>query len=131
MIEVLHAGVSHRYLGRMLNLDKEVRVQAEFDHRRNQAWATFHKHKKVLLNKHKSLRLRFKYFDCSVTPAMLFALHAFSITNTRLLQFNILQRKMLRRIIGWRRINGESWEDRMHRMDERFSFGQFLYNYKV
>ena len=26
MIEVLRAGVSHRYLGRMLNLDKEVRV---------------------------------------------------------------------------------------------------------
>lgn len=35
-----------------------------------------------------------------------------------------LQRKMLRRIVGWRRIPGESWEDTMRRMKLRLEHAQ-------
>ena len=32
-----------------------------------------------------------------------------------------LQRKMLRRIVGWRRIDGEEWKDTMKQMNLRLS----------
>ena len=34
---------------------------------------------------------------------------------------NVLQRKMLRSIVGWVRLNGEDWSDTMRRMNHRLS----------
>ena len=38
-----------------------------------------------------------------------------------------LQRKILKRILGWRRIAGEDWNDSMLRMNQRFSRAEQLY----
>ena len=73
-IEVLHGNRRHRYLGRRLSLHRAQRVDIEFNYRKQQAWASFHKHKKVLLNQHVALGHRLKYFDACVTPTMILAL---------------------------------------------------------
>ena len=61
-VQILHDDNSYRYLGRHLSLSFEKRSDIEFKHRKDQAWAAFHKHKKTLLNAHISLRKRLKPF---------------------------------------------------------------------
>ena len=127
MVEVLHAEEAHRYLGRRLSMSASERVTTEFKFRKQQAWYAFSKHRKVLLNKHVSLKRRLQYFDACVTPTMLFALATLPLTKARLKDLDILQRKMLRRIVGWRRQENEPWEETMRRMNRRLEFGQKLH----
>ena len=83
------------------------------------AWAAFHKHSKTLLNHHIPLYLRLKYFDSLVTPRALFAAAVLQLSKSKLEAFCILQRKMVRRIVEWRRVDGESWRETMIRMNAR------------
>ena len=76
---------------------------------------------------HVSLSKRLRYFDACVTPTILFALNALPLTKTRLKSLDVLQRKMLRRIVGWRRIPHEPWRETMQRMNQRLEKAQFLY----
>ena len=76
-----------------------------------------------------SLKYRLHYFDICITPCILFALAAFPITKLRLEHLNVLQRKMLPRIIGWRRIQGEDWHDTMERMNTRMQMGYRQYQW--
>ena len=115
-VQVLYPGQVHRYLGRHLSFSASDRIEAELKYRRQQAWIAFVKHKKVILNKHVSLQKRLQYFDMCVSPAILFGLTTLPITRSRLRDLDILQRKMMRRIVGWRRIDGEDWEDTTRRM---------------
>ena len=117
-IEILLGEAFHRYLDRRINLSA-ARYDIEFNYRKQQAWFAFKKHEKLLLNKHASLKNGLHYFDVCITPCVLFALAAFPITRSRLEHLNILQRKMLRRIIGWRRIADEDWKITMERMNKR------------
>ena len=107
------------------------RSDDEFRHRISQAWAAFNKHKKVILNKHVSLARRLRYFDSCVTPAIQFGLCTLPMTKHKLDQLDILQRKMLRRIIGWRRVEDEPWRDTMKRMNQRMEHAEQLYTCKV
>ena len=126
-IRIIHDSESHRYLGRKLNLHAKSRIAMEFSNRKQQAWFAFNKHKKVLLNHHISLKKRLKYFDTCVTPAILFALCSFPLRKRELDSLDILQRKMMRRIVGWRRIEGEDWQITMTRMKFRLDRGQNLH----
>ena len=125
-VEVLHGDSYHRYLGRRLNLSIN-RCDIEITYRKQQAWHAFKKHEKVLMNKHVSLKDKVKFSDMCITPCILFALIAFPMTLNRIEQFNLLQRKMLRRIRGWRRIQNEDWRDTMIRMNTRMedAYNQF------
>ena len=40
----------------------------------------FHRHRRVLVNKHVSIKLRMKFFDAVVTPTMLFGIHTLALT---------------------------------------------------
>ena len=42
---------------------------------------------------------------------MLFSLHTLALTKVQLESINALQRKMLRSIVGWVRVNGEDWSE--------------------
>ena len=86
----------------------------------------FGKHIKVLLDHNISLQLRLKYFDTCVGPALLFGTAVLPMTRTQLQDLDRLQRKMLRRIVGWRRIEGEDCRDTMVRMNQRLSRAIFL-----
>ena len=114
-VEVLHEDRHHRYLGRQLSLSPQNRTRIEVQHRKNHAWASFHKHKKVILNRHVSVAKRLKFFDVCVSPSILFALVCFPLIRGQVEDLDILQRKMIRRIVGWRRIDGEPWDETMRR----------------
>ena len=126
-VRVLHTDNVHRYLGRHLSFSMDKRIDQEIRYRQQQAWTAFYKHKKIILNKHVSLQKRLQYFDLCVSPAILFALPTLPVSVTRLRALDVLQRKMLRRIVGWRRIEDESWRSTMQRMNERMQHGQTLY----
>ena len=94
-VKILKLEEYHRYLGRYISFS-DTRCKIELDHRIQQAWAMFHKHKKCILNKHVSLRNRLKYFDACVTPVLLFALVVLPMSQSKLDLIDRLQRKMLR-----------------------------------
>ena len=118
---------SRRYLGRLLCTSASDRVTIEVRNRRRAAWASFHKHISVLLDDHVSLQLRLKYFDICIGPMILFGMAVFPTTRGQIEDMDRLQRQMLRRIIGWRRVDGEDWKDTMKRMKLRLERGQDLY----
>ena len=44
-----------------------------------------------------------------------------SLTRTQLDRLGSVQRKMLRSIVGWVRVDGEEWETTMRRMKQRMN----------
>ena len=86
-----------------------------------QAWGAFHKHRKVLLNHHVPLDLRLKFFDACISPCAIFAIAILPLSQSQIQSICIVQRKMLRRVVGWRRIDGEPWRDTMIRMNQRLT----------
>ena len=126
-VEILLPDQFHRYLGRYVSLSREDRLDVEFRHRKQQAWHAYNKHRKCILNPHISLRRRLHYFDVCVTPTLLFALSVLPLHQSHLHALDVLQRKMLRRIIGWRMLRDESLKDTMSRMKHRFARAQYLY----
>ena len=109
----------------------EQRINIEFQHRKRQAWASFHKYKHVLTNRNISVKKRLQFFECCVNPSMLYGLLNFPMTKKMLRDMDITQRKMLRNIIGWRRIQSETWEDTMSRMKRRIQQTELLYKCKT
>ena len=82
----------------------------------------------MLLNHHVSLPKILKYFDACVTPTILFAICTLPLTRTKMGILDVLQRRMLRRIVGWRRLDGEPWRDTMARMSQRLERADQLYH---
>ena len=119
LIRILPCEESHRYLGRLLSTSSSNREEIEFSYRKRQAWRIFHKHKKLLLNSNVSIKKRLRFFDSCVTPAFLFSLSVLPISKLRIKDMDQLQRQMVRRIIGWRRLPEESWKETMSRMNIR------------
>ena len=50
------------------------------------------------------------------------------LSKTQIESICVVQRKMLRRIVGWRRIGDEPWRDTMTRMRERVSRAMDLHH---
>ena len=84
LVQILHPEESHRYLGRLISMSADGRGNIEFNNRRRQAWAAFHKHKRILLNQNVSLKKRLDFFVCCVNPAMLFGLITLPMTKIML-----------------------------------------------
>ena len=53
-----------------------------------------------------------------------------AMTRNQIEDMDRLQQQMLRRIVGWRRIDGEEWKETMKRMNLRFSRGLDFHYYK-
>ena len=119
MIEILSNEKSHKYLGRNINLFAEHRTECEVNHRLQLAWAKFHQNRKWLLDHHIPLSLRLRFFDAVVSPTAVFAGSVLSFKKSDFSKIDIVQRRMLRNIIGWRRRAGETWETTMHFMKIR------------
>ena len=121
IVEVLDIVNHHRHLGKHLSLRLDGRSQVEVKHRIHQAWGAFRKHRMILLNHDIALPLRLKFFDASISPCILFAMSILPLSKTQIESICVVQRKMLRRIVRWRRIGDEPWRDTMTRMRERVS----------
>ena len=50
-----------------------------------------------------------------------------SQSQVQLESINVLQRKMLRSIVGWLRMSGEDWSETMRRMNHRISVALELF----
>ena len=62
---------------------------------------------------------------------VLYALVSFPLTRSHVEELDILQRKMLRRIIGWKRIEVEPWDEIMRRMRDRSDHAHQLYPWQI
>ena len=65
MVHVLTGDQTHKYLGRSLCGSWARRHVVEFNHRVQLAWNKFHRHRRVLVNKHVSIKLRMKFLTPS------------------------------------------------------------------
>ena len=104
MVAILHGGMTHKYLGRKFPGNLNSRTEVEIMHRIKCAWHNFHQHKLILLNKHVCLRLRLKLFHATVFPTAMFGLSSLALTQKHLHKLDVVQRRMLRSIVGWVRI---------------------------
>ena len=117
-----------KYLGRNLSGNFLARINSEFAHRLQVAWNKFHKYKHILLNKHVFLGLRLKLFDAVVSPAMLFGLATLPLTKGCLEKLGVVQKRMLRSILGWVRILDDlSWRDIMVPMNHKLAIAKTLF----
>ena len=105
----------------MLSTSIEDRIQLEFTNKKRMAWPRFCKHKKILINQTISLKSRFKFFDMCVTPTILFGLHCLPLPQKLISQLDVIQRKMLRAIGGWRRAPNET----IMQMNDRILHGWY------
>ena len=118
-VELVRRGASHKYLGKTLPGDLSTRGQRNLDHRISCAWLRFHQLGHTLLNRKIPVHLRLKLFDSVVSPTVLYSLSTTPLTETQLEKLNAVQRKMLRKIAGWVRHDGEEWSITGRRMKQR------------
>jgi len=119
MLEVLCSSTAHRYLGRHVCGSAASRGEVELKHRIAAGWARFHQHRQVLLNRDVSIRLRLKLFDATVSPTVLYGMSVLPLTQSQYTRLDAVQRRMLRNIVGWVRLDEEPWADTMRRMKGR------------
>ena len=117
MVQVLTGDQTHKYMGRSLCGSLARKHVVEFTHRVQ--LNKFHRHRRVLVNKHVSIKFRRRVFDAVVTPTLLFGLHTLALTGLRLSKRDSIQRRMLRSMVAWIQIQDESWHDSMSRMKSR------------
>ena len=91
-----------------------------------------HKYKHILLNKHVSLFCGLKLFDAVVFPAMLFGLATLPLTKGCLQKLGVVQKWMLRSIVGWIWIHDDlSWRDIMVQMNHELAIAKTLFQWRV
>ena len=65
------------------------------------------------------IQLRLKLFDAVVTSTVLYSLETCPLSESLGTRLDVVQRKMLRRMVGWVSSSGDSWEDIGRRMKNR------------
>ena len=131
MVEIVQETKTHRYLGRFLSGNLDERGTVEIRHRIQCAWMKFGQNARVLTNRKVSIKLRLKLFDAVVSPSLLSGVAALPISGVNMKSIDQCQRKMLRKIVGWIRHEGEEWEITMRRMKHRVENGLRQFNVKV
>ena len=126
-VEVVGPEKAHKYLGRKLSGNLKERSRVELSHRVQVAWMRFHQHRDVLLDRNVNVRSRLRFFQSVITPTILYGLPACALTAQEMESLDILQRKMLRRIVGWVHVEPEEWCETMRRMRTRVDAALRLY----
>ena len=83
------------------------------------AWMRFQKYRDILMDKHVSICSRLKFFQTVITPTSLIGLTSCAMTKSQISSLDVVQRRMLRNIVGWVRNDGESWNETMRRMSSK------------
>ena len=69
-----------------------------------------------LTNKHVPVSFRLRLFKSVITPTMLYGLTTCPLTKHDYDQLAVLQRKMMRNIIGWIKLPDDDWDDVYRRL---------------
>ncbi len=81
-----------------------------------------------LQNKHISLVLWLKFFDAVVSAAMLFGLATLSLTKGCLQKLGVVQRRILRSIVRWVRIDDDqNWRNIMAQRNHRMAIADIMF----
>ena len=108
-----------KYLGKKSSGDLRFRSKPAADHRVACAWMKYKAFQHVFENKMVSIFLRLRMFDSVITSTTLFAMETVPLTDQLQNRLDVVQRTMLRRMIGWVCISEESFAERGHRMKEQ------------
>ena len=100
-LKCLDTNQAHKYLGRLICFNLEVRADTEINHRILAGWANFCKHRHAPTNRNTSLALRLKLFNSVFTPAVLYGFAALTFASGQIARLDRVQNKMLRAIVGW------------------------------
>ena len=100
-----------RGLGKKLPGDLSARATVDVKHRIHIAWMKFNQHRETLLNRHVSFKLRLKFFDSIISPAILFGLTTVPLSAAQLSKLDVVRRRMLRSIVGWVPFVNGDWHD--------------------
>ena len=106
-IEIVSQDGQERYLGRNVCLGNFH--EAELKSRLRGAWAAFCKYKAVFLSRAYSFASKAKLFDATVSPVLLYACACWTLTAGMEQQLTTTRRRMLRSMLGARRLPGEEW----------------------
>ena len=68
---------------------------------------------------HVSLKLRLKYFDAMISPVVLFGLASSPLIPSQVQGVNVVQRRVLRAVVGWVAVDGNDWGGTMRRMNDK------------
>ena len=118
-VELVAASQVLKYLGRAFSGNLRNRGQAAVDHRISCAWCKFQTLQKSLVDKRVNVKLRLRLFASTVTPTLLYSMDTTPLTKKQLKQVDVVQNKMLRKMVGWVMHREESWEESGHRMKMR------------
>lgn len=118
-INIIEEDGKHKYLGRYISGVLENRSNFEIAHRIQCGWHKCGKCSSTLTNKNVCVKLRLKLFDSTVSPNILFGLCALPISQQNMSKIMEIQRKMLRKIVGWVRHVLDEWETTMRNMKVR------------
>ena len=108
-----------RALRRLINVGDSKRHEGEIKNRKKLAWNAFHKFSHIFCNKEISLRKRLRLFEAYISLVILYGLALLPLTKSKILDFDIVQRKILRKIVRWSRDNGEAKKDTMVNMNAK------------
>ena len=84
-------------------------------------WNKFKQLHHILTNRNINIELQMQLLDLIITSTILYGLETYSMTSTLQKQLDIVQRKMLRRMIGWIACQDDSYYDIGHKMKCRFN----------
>ena len=127
MVEVLQQQATHKYLGRLFSGDLTKRGETNLCHRLQCGWMKYSQLRQTLQNKNIPIRLRFKLFDATVTPTVLYSLSSTPLTSGQVGRLDACQRKMMRKIVGWTRLNDEDWSVTGSRMKAKLEAAMQLH----
>ena len=114
------ANDKHKYLGRSFTGNTHRRGEEDLEYRIQCAWAKFHQFNHILTDKATPTTLRLKLFQSLISPTILYSLETCAFSMKMEERLDIIQRKMLRKIIGWPYYyTTNSWEEAGHQMKLR------------
>ena len=112
-VQVLGMDEAEKYLGR--NLATKDYHTTELSNRIASGWAAFFKFKHALCDRKLPLQDRIKLLEATVTPCVMYACAAWTMTADMEAQLKTTKRKMLRRMIRTTRDVNEAWPDYVRR----------------
>ena len=118
-LELVGNSSTHKYLGRNWPGNFIFRGETAVSHRLGCAWARFNGLRNILTNKLISLRSRLRLFASTITPTVAYSLETAPLTMKLEKRLDVMQRKMLRSIVGWRIDESLTYEQNGHIMKQR------------
>jgi hypothetical protein len=107
--------VGFKALGTQLTFT--CRDDEELDRRIKAAWCSFFKHRDILCCRIAPLKGRLIFLNKVVVPALFWCSGSWNLRVQQFVKLRGLQRKMVRRMIGFKKREGESIDEFMHRTE--------------